>query len=143
MHDEFPLPDPRDPLTRRFWEEAAQGRLAMPRCRRCRRLVWYPAPVCSCGGTAPEWETLSGTATLYTWTVVRRGFLPAFEASIPFVAGLVAVTEDPAVRLVTRIVGVDPDELTAGMPMAVVFEELTYPPDDWAVLAPFFGPAAG
>ncbi|HVX22804.1 MAG TPA: OB-fold domain-containing protein [Acidimicrobiales bacterium] len=144
MHPQFPLPDPGDELTRPFWAAAAAGHLAMPRCRRCRGLVWYPEPSCpACGSPAPAWEPVAGTGTLYTWTVVRHAFLPAFAAAVPFVAGLVALTEDPAVRLVTRIVGADPSDLAVDLPMEVTFGELRYEADGPAVTAPFFRPAAG
>src|SRR3989442_1333144 len=101
----FPLPDVDDPLTAPFFAAAARDELAIPRCRQCRRYVWYPKEHCPfCGspsGREPKasggressllWEAVSGRATLFTWAVVRRAFLPAFADRVPFVTALVAL----------------------------------------------------
>jgi hypothetical protein len=124
---DFPLPDADDSLTAPFFAAAARDELAIPRCAACDRFVWYPKDACpECGGDL-SWVALSGRATLFTWTVVRRAFLPAFADRVPFVTALVALDEDPAVRLCTYLVDVDPDaDLTAGTPVAVTFRDLTF-----------------
>ena len=53
---------------------------------------------------------MSGRGTLFSWAVVRRAFLPAFDDMVPFVTALVALDEDPSVRIPTYIVDVDPDD---------------------------------
>ena len=58
--------------------------------------------------------------------MVRRAFLPAFEDRVPFVTALVALVEDPAVRLCTYVVGTAPDELVADAPVAVSFRPLEF-----------------
>ena len=40
----------------------------------------------------------------------ERAFLPAFEEMVPFVTGLVALEDDPAVRIVSYVVDCDPDD---------------------------------
>ena len=139
----FPLPDPLDPLTGGFWQAASEGRLAIPRCRRCGRLVWYPQPTCpACAAPEPEWATVSGRGTLYTWTVVHRALLPEYAGSLPFTVGLVALDEDPSVRLVTRLADCSDEHLRAGMDLEVCFRELRYPPADAGITAPFFRSAS-
>ncbi len=125
--DAFPLPDVDDPLTAPFFAAAARNELAIPRCERCDRFVWYPKEHCPhCDGPL-TWTAVSGRASLFTWAVVRRAFLPAFADQVPFVTALVALDEDPAVRLCTYLVDVDPDaELHADTPVAVTFRELAF-----------------
>ena len=107
-----PLPDLADPMTAPYFTAAAAGELRVPRCADCGRFVWYPADACpACGATVLPWTRVSGQGTLFSWAVVRRAFLPAFADRVPFVTGLVAIVEDPAVRLVTYVVDSDPETL--------------------------------
>src|SRR4051812_36831624 len=102
--DDFPLPDTAHPLTAPFYAGAAGGELVIPRCASCGRFVWYPEEKCPDDGGALEWEPVSGDATLFSWAVVQRAFLPAFADKVPFVTALVALAEDAAVRIPTFIV---------------------------------------
>jgi uncharacterized OB-fold protein len=88
---------------------------------------------------------MSGDATLFTWTVVRRAFLPAFADRVPFVTALVALAEDPAVRLCTYLVDVDPDAtLEADTPVRVTFRDLTFSTvADASVRVPMFAIVEG
>ena len=137
---DFPLPDVDDPLTAEFFAGAARGELVIPRCESCARYVWYPAAECpACSAAAPVWTAVSGEATLFSWAVVRRAFLPAFEEAVPFVTALVALAEDPAVRLCTYIVDAEPSALQADAPVRAVFRPLTFPTvPDKAVTVPMF-----
>jgi uncharacterized OB-fold protein len=141
--DDFPLPDVADPVTAPFFSAAAAGELRIPRCAQCARLVWYPAPECpTCGSASMPWARVRGTGTLFSWAVVRRAFLPAFEDRVPFVSGLVALSEDPAVRLVTYLVDASPAELAAEQEVEVVFRPLVFSTvPNRAVTVPMFRPA--
>jgi uncharacterized OB-fold protein len=139
---EFPLPDVDDPLTAPYFAAAARGELAITRCRACDRYVWYPEETCSACGGPLEWAPVSGRGTLFSWAVVRRPFLPAFEAMVPFVTALVALDEDPAVRIVSYVVDTPPDALAADLPLAVTFRPLSFPTvPDHTVVVPMFAPA--
>jgi uncharacterized OB-fold protein len=138
---DFPLPDVDDPLTAEFFAGAARGELVIPRCASCARFVWYPAAECPQCAAALEWVPVSGDATLFTWAVVRRPFLPAFEQMVPFVTALVTLVEDPAARLCTYIVDAEPDTLVADEPVRVTFRPLTFPTVPGAsVTVPMFAP---
>jgi uncharacterized OB-fold protein len=123
---DFPLPDVDDPLVAPFFAGAARGELMITRCDMCGEYVWYPQPACPRDGGALTWAAVSGRASLFTWAVVRRAFLPAFEDRVPFVTALVALAEDPAVRLCTYIVDAAPEELVADAPLAVSFRPLEF-----------------
>jgi uncharacterized OB-fold protein len=135
---DFPLPDVHDPLTAPFFAAAARGALAIPRCATCDRFVWYPESPCPGCGRNPEWTDVSGRGSLFSWAVVRRPFLPAFAEMVPFVTGLVALTEDPAVRVATLVVGSDPDSLVPDAPVRAVFRPLAFPTVEGSVVVPMF-----
>ena len=140
---DFPLPDVDDEVTAPFFAAAARGELAIPKCNGCDAFVWYPDAACAaCGGADLSWVAVSGRATLFSWVVVRRAFLPAFEDKVPFVSALVALDEDPNVRIPTYIVDADPDSLRADQPVAAVFRPLTFSTvPDRSVVVPMFVPA--
>jgi uncharacterized OB-fold protein len=73
--------------------------------------------------------------------VVRRALVPAFASKVPFVTGLVALAEDPAVRVVTNLVDCDPEALRAELPVRAVFRPLVFPNPTRSVMAPLFTPA--
>jgi len=141
---DFPLPDLTDERTAEYFAGAARGELVLPRCDSCNRFVWYPVDECPhCGAGSFTWTRVSGRGRVFTWTVVRRAFLPAFEEMVPFVTALVSLEEDPAVRIVSYIVDCDPDELAADLPVEVVFRPLQFPTvPDRGVPVPMFVPAA-
>ncbi len=138
---EFPLPDVAWGPTRRFWEGAARGELVLPRCDACARLVWYPDGACRwCGGTAHTWSPVSGRGRLFSWSIVHRAFIPQLADLVPFVTGLVAIDEDPAVRLATIVVDYPHDSLRIDMPVTVTFRPLRFAGVDGTVTAPLFAP---
>ena len=98
--DDFPLPDVDDPLTAPYFAGAARGELMITRCDACDEYVWYPQDaVPALRRARSRGRAVSGRGTLFSWAVVRRAFLPAFADQVPFVTALVALDEDPAVRL--------------------------------------------
>lgn len=141
FRDDFPLPDTDWPPTREFWTAAARGELSLPRCDGCQRLVWYPDGACRrCGATAVTWTVLAGRGRLFSWSLVHRAFIPQLAGDVPYVAGLVTIDEDPAVRLVSRIVDADPEQLRIDMPVRAVFRPLRFPGVTRTVAAPMFAP---
>jgi len=141
MHPDFPLPDVDWEPAREFWAAAARGVLSVPRCTACARLVWYPILPCRfCGGTRLEWTRVSGRGRLFSWVVVRHAWIPQVADRLPFVTGLVALEEDPAVRLVTAVVDCAPDELRCDLPVSVTFRPLRFSGIERTVVAPMFTP---
>jgi hypothetical protein len=140
---DFPLPDLDDKRTAEFFAGAARSELVIPKCDSCGAFCWYPERTCpKCNGEAFTWTPVSGRGRLYSWAVVQRAFLPAFEELVPFVTGLVALDEDPTVRIVTYVVDCEPDELVADQPLEVVFRPLAFPTvPDKSVPVPMFVPA--
>ena len=143
MHADFPLPDVTWEPTREFWAGAARGQLLITRCDRCSRYVWYPESPCRfCGATRLTWTPVSGRGTLFSWSVVHHAWIPQFATQLPFITALIALAEDPAVRIVSYLVECAPDALRCDLPVRVVFRPLRYPGVAGQVMAPLFAPAA-
>jgi acetyl-CoA acetyltransferase len=81
-----------------------------------------PGPVCAaCRSMESEVAVVAGTATVAGFTVNHHQWLPGFDP--PYVIAIVAVDEDPRVRLTTNIVGCEPGDVHVGMRVKVVFEQ--------------------
>ena len=139
---EFPLPDVDWEPTRPFWAGAARGELVLPRCEACGRYVWYPDGACRfCGGASLRWTRTSGRGRLFSWSIVHRAFIPQLADLVPYVTGLVAIAEDPAVRLATLVVDCPSDRLRIDMPLVATFRRLRFAGVSGEVMAPMFRPA--
>jgi uncharacterized OB-fold protein len=107
-----------------FWASLRSGKLSFPRCLACSKFHWYPMKHCPhCLSTRIAWEPISGSGTLYSWTVVRRAFSADFEEAVPYVVGLIDFPEASGVRLITDVVEADPSKLRIGMAMVPVFRD--------------------
>jgi uncharacterized OB-fold protein len=108
-----PRPAPRaDAESAPYWDAAAEDRLAVQRCTVCGHMQLYPRPWClRCRG-AVEWIGASGLGTVYSFTVIRQNFLQPFRDELPYVVALVDLDEGP--RLMTNVVGCEPDAVTVG-----------------------------
>ena len=116
-----PLPQP-DAESREFWEGVKARQFRLQRCRACRRFRFYPRAVCPhCLSGEYEWVTVSGRATLYSFTVCHRAASEAFAADVPYMVALVELEE--GVRLMSNLIGCPPDQARVGMPVEVVFED--------------------
>ncbi len=119
-----PVPQPTE-ISRPFWEATRRGELRVQRCGDCGRMWWTPQLACpECLSERYEWARVSGRATLYSWSVVHRPADPvAFADEIPYVVAIVQLEEGP--HMLTNVVGCEPGELRARMPLEVAFEPLT------------------
>jgi uncharacterized protein len=125
-----------DPDTAPFWDAARDERLLIRRCNACARVHFYPRPFCPhCWSTDVVWETASGQATLYTWSIVHRNDLPPFGDLVPYAPAVVDL--DEGARMMTWVAGCAFADLRIGMRLQVAFEQRT---EDLTV--PVFRPLA-
>jgi uncharacterized OB-fold protein len=118
---------------REYWERCARGELAAQRCDSCGLLRRYLTRVCpSCKSTDYKWEALTGAGTVYASTVNRFPLSAEFEA--PYVVALVDL--DEGLRVMTNIIGCDPESVAPGMRVTVAFERVS---DE--ITLPLFKPA--
>ncbi|WBL77894.1 Zn-ribbon domain-containing OB-fold protein [Bradyrhizobium xenonodulans] len=102
------------PETKPFWDAAARGRFVLPRCRQCDRTHWYPRGICPhCLSKALDWQESPGEGEIHSFSVNRMG-------DQPYVLAYVALTKGPI--MLTNIVDADPDTLSIGAKVKVVFK---------------------
>ena len=122
---------------REFWTAGTRGELRFLRCNACGYYNHPPTavcPVCHSKDLAPS--TVSGRATLHTYTINHQAWMPGPE--LPYVIGIVDIPEQADLRLTTNIVNCAHDELVIGMPLRVSFEIHTDGEDVIAI--PLFEP---
>jgi uncharacterized OB-fold protein len=111
-----------------FWEATREGHLLVQWCTACDRGIFYPrafCPGCAAPGSALQWRTASGRATVHAAVVEHRpGAAGArFSGGEPYCVALVDLEE--GVRMLTNVVGCPPDEVRAGMAVTVTWEPLS------------------
>lgn len=120
-----PVPDP-DSLGAFYWRGAAEGRLLIQRCRGCGTFIHYPRPVCRvCLSRRLEPTPVSGRGIVHSWTVMMQAFHPFFVDRVPYTLVSVELEEQEDLRVMANLVDCPPERVRVGMPVEVVFEQLT------------------
>jgi uncharacterized OB-fold protein len=121
----YTKPLPRvDEESKGFWEACQRHELYLQRCGACGALRYYPRALCPrCLSDATEWVLSPGRGTVYTYTVTHQNQAPGFRETLPYVLAYVEL--DEGVRMLTNIVGCDPNIVKIGMAVEVVFEDVT------------------
>jgi uncharacterized OB-fold protein len=127
------MDDPHaDVRTAPFWDATREERLVCARCATCGTFRMPPAAFChACRNQEIEWVQLAGTGHVYTFTVVRHPLRPEFADVVPFVIAVLSLDGAGDARLISNVVECDPETVTVGMPVRVVWDHvsdtLTYP----------------
>lgn len=120
---DLPAPKPAiTPETEAFWAATTDGRLLLRRCTDCETVYHYPRALCpDCLSGDTEWTEASGEGVIYSYTVIRqtRG---EYSDATPYVLAYVELVEGP--RVMTNVVGNDPDDLEVGQAVEVVFDDV-------------------
>jgi len=118
-----PLPH-IDEVNRPYWEAARRHELVLQRCEECGQYR-YPAGLnCpACLSDRLKWVKVSGRGTVYTWTVIHQLYHPAFAGDVPYAVVAVELEEGP--RMNTSLVGCKTEDIRVGMPVEVVFDDVT------------------
>jgi uncharacterized OB-fold protein len=130
-----PMPEP-DEITQFFWDGVNEHRLLILRCNACGHYVHLPREVCRfCLSTDLAPAEVSGRGTVETVTIPMQPFNAWFQRRVPYVLAVVELEEEEDLKLVTNIVDCDPDDVTCGMAVHVVFRQVH--PD---LILPLFAP---
>jgi uncharacterized protein len=109
---------------RPFWEGCQQGKLLLQYCTQCHRHQFYPRLYCmQCCSNALRWVEASGQGVIYSYTIIYQNKFPEFVNDTPFNVVIVQLEEGP--RMLSNIVGIDPTDLRADLPVTVVFDQVT------------------
>ena len=124
------------PENEHFWLGGADNELRFLRCGSCRYYVHPPAPLCpECLSRDLSPEAVSGRAVVHTFTVNHQPWIPGFEP--PYVVAIVELDEQEGLRLTTNLVNCEPEDVSIGMRVKVLFEDLGE-----GVFLPLFEPDA-
>ncbi|MEE8509197.1 MAG: OB-fold domain-containing protein [Myxococcota bacterium] len=130
MGDEVMLPAIGDDSAP-FWEGCREGELRVQRCAETGRLIFPPRPMSPWGPhSEPTWTRVSGRGSIWSFAVPHPPLLPQFAKLAPYNVILVALEEDPTVRMVGNLVAaeggaineVDPASIRIGALVRVVFQ---------------------
>lgn len=118
-----------------FWTGGARGALLIQQCEACSFYIHPPTGFCpSCESRRTRYKPVSGHAEIVTFTINHKAWFPNLKTL--YVLALVALAEQPDVRLATNIEGCAPEDVFIGMPVRVFFEQAG---DIWV---PLFKPVA-
>ncbi|ATO61968.1 Zn-ribbon domain-containing OB-fold protein [Mycobacterium avium] len=102
-----------------FWNGLRENKLLIQRCSGCGKLRHPPRPMCPhCRSL--DWQAVesSGRGTVYSYVMPHEPKFPFFE--YPYIVVLVELEE--GVRLVSNLTGIDPAEVTPGLPVEVYYQ---------------------
>lgn len=118
-----PLPE-INPWSIAFWDGAKQHRLLIQECKDCGEKIFYPRKMCpQCWSQRLSWAEASGRGKIFSYSVTLTGVEEKFVEDLPFVLALVDLEE--GVRMMTNIVNCPPENVSIGMDVEVVFEDVT------------------
>lgn len=112
-----------DDDTRPYWEGAKQHQLLLRRCKQCGTHTHLAYDCPECFSTEMEWVPASGKGSVFSFNVFHQAYHPAFEKEIPYNTAVVELAEGPL--MISNVVGCKNEELYIGMPLEVVFEDVT------------------
>jgi uncharacterized OB-fold protein len=116
------LPVP-DELTAPYWTAAGEHRLVIQQCE-CGRLSHPPVAICPvCHSRRFTWPPMSGNGHVYAFTSVCHPVHPVTVGHTPYLIALIELDEGP--RLLTNLRHCDAADVRVGLPVRVIFEDLS------------------
>jgi uncharacterized OB-fold protein len=116
-----------------FWQGCRAGVLRIQQCPASKRLIFPPRPVNPWSPRVkPVWTEVSGRGTIWSVIEPHPPLMLNFTALAPYNAIVVALDEDPSIRLVGNLVpflgapinAIAYDDITIGTPVMAVFERI-------------------
>ena len=118
------MPELVTPESRPFWDGLRAGKLMLPACRSCGPF-FYPRAFCPrCHSREIKWVQSTGKGRLHAFEILYQTFNPGFQVPLPCILAMVELDEGP--RLMSNLVGIDPDPnaIRCDMRIKVVFERI-------------------
>lgn len=132
MSDERLLPH-IDGVNAPFWRGCREGVLRIQQCPATGRLIFPPRPLNPwTPGVEPAWVTVSGRGVIWSAIEPHPPLMLDFTDLAPYNAIVVALEEDPGIRLVGNLVpaaghpinAIPYDEIEIGATVEVVFDKI-------------------
>jgi len=109
--------------SRPFWQACNQHNLLVQQCGNCDRYHLPPAELSPCCSAPLRWVRASGRGQVHTFTILHVAYNPAFKDDLPYNVSIIELEEGPL--LLSNVVNCANAELHIGMPVRVVFENVT------------------
>src|SRR5689334_21639524 len=110
--------------TEAFWRARRAGRLECTHCIDCDYLMYPSRPICpKCRGRNLDVRQVSGYGVVHSYTVNHTAWYPGQD--VPYSIALVELAEQPGLRLMTNIVNCPVTEVRIGIPVRVLFENVS------------------
>lgn len=125
MSDEYQKPLPFvSEVNRPYWDAARRHELVLQRCQECGHYRYPPGDTCPrCLSDRLAWVKVSGRGSIYTWVVFHQVYHQAFANDAPY--AVVVVQLEEGARLVTNLVDCKTEDIEIGVPVEVVFDDVT------------------
>lgn len=107
-----------------FFAAAKRRELRVQRCGTCGAMRFPARTICSeCLSTDVDWVPVSGRGEIFSFNVMHQVYHPAFAEEVPYAVVVVRLAEGP--KMISNLVGVPPHIVRIGMPVRVVFEDIS------------------
>ena len=107
-----------------FFEGAKQHELRLQRCTGCGAYRFPARSICSdCLSTEAHWVAVSGRGEIFSFNVMHQVYHPGFASEVPYAVVIVRLAE--GAKMLSNLVGVSPRDIRIGMPVRVVFDDIT------------------
>ncbi len=117
-----------------FWDAARKHELLAYRCLNCGTYYSQVTMCNACSAPHMQWVKVSGKGQVFTFCVFHQLYHPAWKGDAPYNVAWVKLDEGPL--LMTNIVDCANKDIHVGMPVEVVFDDVTE-----EVTLPKFSPA--
>ena len=115
---------PINDMNRPYWQGAKRHELLLQKCQECGHYRYPPGETCpSCLSDRLGWAKVSGRGAVYSWTVFHQAYHPAYKDDVPYAVVAVELEEGP--RMITNLVNCRIEDIQIGMPVEVVFDDVT------------------
>ena len=130
MPDSNPAPAYNRPLPRRrgfgaeYYAFCKKHEVRFQRCKGCGTWRHVPREMCAkCASSDWEWAKSSGKGQVFSWTTVMQPMMAQFADIVPYSPAVIELEE--GVRMVSWLIDVAPAEMRLGLPVEVVFDDVT------------------
>jgi hypothetical protein len=121
----LPLPEPHVDYEE-FWQGCRDNRLVIQRCDDCGRYRHHPRPLCpKCRSWNAKWTKISGKGEVWSYTIITHPIDLAVEDKTPYNIVEIELLEQEGLRMISNLIDCKNEEIYIGMPVIVVFEEIS------------------
>jgi len=118
-----PLDLAPDDVDRPFWEGCRRHEFLLQRSSRSGRHHWPAVCDPESGREGMEWVPASGRGVVHTFTIIHQPFRADLKDRVPYNVAVIELEEGPLFH--SNVVDCPNDEIHIGMPVEVVFDDVS------------------